>query len=126
MAKRFADLSRPPTGIRNACRPDLVGSDRDVHRRARPRIFRAMEFSGPRRTPLFADDPVGELRGLATLTDPDDEVAAVIDLAVIGARGDGKTQFIVHAIRALHAHAPAVEGAEQNLNRHVMRLVLDP
>jgi hypothetical protein len=85
-----------------------------------------MEFSGPRRTPLFADDPVGELRGLATLTDPDDEVAAVIDLAVIGARGDGKTQFIVHAIRALHAHAPAVEGAELDLNRDVMRLVLDP
>lgn len=85
-----------------------------------------MEFSGPRRTPLFADDPVGELRGLATLTDPDDDVAAVIDLAIIGARGDGKTQFIVHAIRALHAHAPAVDGAELDLNRDVMRLVLDP
>jgi hypothetical protein len=85
-----------------------------------------MEFSGPRRSPLFADDPIGELRGLATLTDPDDDVAAVIDLAVIGARGDGKTQFIVHAIRALHAHAPAMEGAEQDLNRDVMRLVLDP
>ncbi|MBX3156820.1 MAG: hypothetical protein KF773_12530 [Deltaproteobacteria bacterium] len=85
-----------------------------------------MEFSGPRRTPLFAEDPIGELCGLATLTDPDDEVAAVVDLAIIGARGDGKTQFIVHAIRALHAHAPAVEGAEQHLNRDIMRLVLDP
>ena len=85
-----------------------------------------MEFSGPRRTRLFANEPVGELRGLATLSDPDDEVAAVIDLAVIGARGDGKTQFIVHAIRALHAQAPAVEGAELELNRDVMRLVLDP
>ncbi len=84
-----------------------------------------METSGLRRTSLFAADPVGELRGLATLTDPDD-VGAVIDLAVIGARGDGKTQFIVHAIRALQAHAPAVPGAEQDLNRDIMRLVLDP
>lgn len=75
---------------------------------------------------MFAMDPVGELRGLATLTDPDDGVAAIIDLPVIGARGDGKTQFIVHAIRALHAHAPALQGAEQELNTSVMRLVLDP
>lgn len=85
-----------------------------------------MEYSVPRRQALFADDPVAELRGLGTLTEPDDDVAAVIDLAVIGARGDGKTQFIVHAIRALHAHAPALEGAEQRLNQDVMRLVLDP
>jgi hypothetical protein len=85
-----------------------------------------MEFSAPRRSPLFAADPVGELCGLATLTDPDDDVAAVIDLAIIGARGDGKTQFIVHAIRALHAHAPALAGPEQSLNQDVMRLVLDP
>jgi hypothetical protein len=77
------------------------------------------------RTRLFVDEPVGELRGLATLTDPDD-VSAVIDLAVIGARGDGKTQFIVHAIRAMHAHAPALDGAEQILNRDVLKLVLDP
>jgi hypothetical protein len=77
------------------------------------------------RARVFADEPVGELRGLATLTDPDD-VTAVIDLAVIGARGDGKTQFIVHAIRAMHAHAPALDGAEQMLNRDVLKLVLDP
>ena len=89
-------------------------------------IYGAMEFSVPRRLALFADDPVAELRGLGTLTDPDDDVAAVVDLAVIGARGDGKTQFIVHAIRALHAHAPALDGAEQRLNQDVMRLVLDP
>ncbi|HMG21917.1 MAG TPA: hypothetical protein VK607_11385, partial [Kofleriaceae bacterium] len=65
------------------------------------------------------------MRGLTTLTDPDD-AAAVVDLAVIGARGDGKTQFIVHAIRAMHAHAPALDGAEQLLNRDVLKLVLDP
>ncbi|HEX2691688.1 MAG TPA: hypothetical protein VHN14_33995 [Kofleriaceae bacterium] len=84
-----------------------------------------MNGSALPRTSLFADEPVGELRGLATLTDPDD-VTAVIDLAVIGARGDGKTQFIVHAIRAMHAHAPSLQGAEQLLNRDVLRLVLDP
>ena len=84
-----------------------------------------MKGSALPRTSLFADEPVGELRGLATLTDPED-VSAVIDLAVIGARGDGKTQFIVHAIRAMHAHAPALDGPEQVLNRDVLKLVLDP
>ena len=78
------------------------------------------------RVPLFASEPVPQLRGLATLTDPGDDVAAVIDLAVLGARGDGKTQFLVHAIRALQARASAVGGAEADLNRSVMRLVLDP
>jgi hypothetical protein len=78
------------------------------------------------RTRLFTEEPVNELRGLATLTDPDEEVSAVIDVPVIGARGDGKTQFIVHAIRALRAHAPALTGPEQGLNRDVLRVVLDP
>jgi hypothetical protein len=78
------------------------------------------------RVSLFESDPVPELRGLASLTDPDDDVAAVIDLAVLGGRGDGKTQFLVHAIRALQARAAAVTGAEADLNRAVMRLVLDP
>ncbi|HEX4456056.1 MAG TPA: hypothetical protein VH143_34585 [Kofleriaceae bacterium] len=78
------------------------------------------------RTPLFGEEPVHELRGLAALSDPDDPVAAVIDLPILGARGDGKTQFIVHAIRALRAHTPALIGAEQAMNREVMRAVLDP
>src|SRR5580692_1068131 len=78
------------------------------------------------RTALFSREPVPELRGLAALTDPDDDVAAVIDLAVMGARGDGKTQFLVHAIRALHGRAPALTGGEAEHNRAVMRLVLDP
>jgi len=85
-----------------------------------------MDASTPRRTSLFVDEPIAELRGLASLTDPDDEVAAVIDLAVMGARGDGKTQFLVHAIRALHGRAPALTGSEQELNLAMMRLVLDP
>jgi hypothetical protein len=78
------------------------------------------------RRQLFVDEPVPGLRGLAALGDPDDGVAAVIDVPVIGARGDGKTQFIVHAIRTLRAHAPALVGDEQALNRAVMRTVLDP
>ncbi|MGE5182027.1 MAG: hypothetical protein ACM31C_08190, partial [Acidobacteriota bacterium] len=82
--------------------------------------------SVPARVPLFASEPVPELRGLASLTDPADDVTAVIDLPVLGARGDGKTQFLVHAIRALQARSPALAGAEGELNRSVMRLVLDP
>jgi hypothetical protein len=85
-----------------------------------------MTAEGEPRLPLFADEPVRELRGLASLTDPGDRVAAVIDLPILGARGDGKTQFIVHAIRALRAHAPALAGSEQAMNREVMRAVLDP
>jgi hypothetical protein len=80
------------------------------------------------RVPVLGREEVPGLRGLASLTEPDpgDDVAAVLDVAVIGARGDGKTQFIVHAIRAMHAHAPALDGAEQRLNRDVLKLVLDP
>lgn len=129
MTMRFAGVEPP----RPTTQPRLAGKSREneemhaaVHRGDGSRIYGAMEFSVPRRSSLFADDPVAELRGLGSLTDPDDDVAAVIDFAVIGARGDGKTQFIVHAIRALHAHAPALEGAEQRLNQDVMRLVLDP
>src|ERR1700755_2949288 len=77
------------------------------------------------RTPLFASEPVGELGGLQALSDPGD-VSAVVALGGYGARGDGKTQFIVHPIRAMHAHAPALDGAEQVLNRDVLKLVLDP
>jgi hypothetical protein len=97
----------------------------NVHRPATSWIYGHMKGVALPRARVFADEPVGELRGLATLTDPGD-VTAVIDLAVIGARGDGKTQFIVHAIRAMHAHAPALDGAEQILNRDVLKLVLDP
>ena len=135
MTMRFAGVEPP-----RAARAEAPGEGRaragnahedagivaSVHRQARSGIYGAMECSVPRRLSLFPDDPIAELRGLGSLTDPDDDAAAVIDLAVIGARGDGKTQFIVHAIRALHAHAPALEGAEQRLNQDVMRLVLDP
>ena len=54
---------------------------------------------------LFESEPVAGMRGAASLTEPDDDVAGVVDIAVIGARGDGKTQFILHAIRTLDARA---------------------
>jgi hypothetical protein len=79
------------------------------------------------RRAVFAAEQVPGLRGLASLTEPDAEepVDAVIDLAVIGARGDGKTQLIVQAIRTLRAYAPELSGAEQQHHRDIMRVVLD-
>ena len=80
----------------------------------------------PTRRPLFATEEVPGIRGLAALTEPDDDrVAAVVDVAVIGARGDGKTQFIVHAIRTLRAYAPPLAGAEHQYNREVMQVVMN-
>ena len=71
-------------------------------------------------------EEVPGLRGLASLTEPDgDEVAAIVDVPVIGARGDGKTQLIVHAIRTLRAAAPDLAGAELAFNREVMGLVMN-
>jgi hypothetical protein len=118
----LVDLAAPRGRSRTR---SAANSQPAVHRTNGSWICRCMKGSALPRTSLFASEPVGELRGLQALTDPDD-VSAVIDLAVIGARGDGKTQFIVHAIRAMHAHAPALDGAEQVLNRDVLKLVLDP
>ena len=67
------------------------------------------------RSRLFGDEPVPGIRGLVSLTAPgaDEPVAGVIDVAVFGARSDGKTQFIAHAIRTLRAYAPADLDAEE-------------
>ena len=67
------------------------------------------------------------MRGLASLTEPadDEPVGAIVDLAVMGARGDGKTQFIVHAIRTLRAYAPHLTGAEHQYNREIMQVVMN-
>ncbi len=79
------------------------------------------------RVVVLGHEAVPGLRGLASLTapGPDDPVAAIIDLAVVGARGDGKTQFIVHAIRTLCAAAPELGPVELALNRDVMGLVMN-
>jgi hypothetical protein len=76
---------------------------------------------------VLGREEVAGLRGLASLTEPspDEDVAAIVDLAVIGARGDGKTQLIVHAIRTLRAAAPDLAGAELAFNREAMGLVMN-
>ena len=79
------------------------------------------------RRPVFLAEHIPGIRGLTALTepDPDEPVEGIVDVAVIGARGDGKTQFIVHAIRSLRAYGPALSGAEQQHHRDIMRVVLD-
>lgn len=79
------------------------------------------------RRAVFLSEHVPGIRGLTALTEPDEgePVDAVVDVAVIGARGDGKTQFIVHAIRTLRAYGPALIGAEAQHHRDIMKVVLD-
>jgi hypothetical protein len=79
------------------------------------------------RQQIFEDEEVAGIRGLTSLTEPEakDGVGAIVDVPVIGARGDGKTQFIVHAIRTLRAYAPVLEGTEQEYNRDVLQVVLN-
>jgi hypothetical protein len=79
------------------------------------------------RRALFDKEPVAGLSGLVGLTAPDDEVAGVVDVVVIGAKSDGKTQFITHAIRTLDAQAPAGLSTEEKLqNEKILGLVLNP
>ncbi|ACY14995.1 hypothetical protein [Haliangium ochraceum] len=79
------------------------------------------------RRPVFQGEAIEGMRGLASLTEPGDDepVGAIVDLAVMGARGDGKTQFIVHAIRTLRAYAPPLTGAEQRFHRDILDVVMN-
>lgn len=75
---------------------------------------------------MFPTDPGGVASSAASLTDPGDEVAAVVDLAVIGCRGDGKTQFILNAIRTLDAYAaPGLADVERENSQRIHRIALD-
>jgi hypothetical protein len=75
---------------------------------------------------LFPTDPGGVASPAASLTDPGDDVAAVVDLAVIGCRGDGKTQFILNAIRTLDAYAaPGLADVERENSQRIHRIALD-
>jgi hypothetical protein len=77
------------------------------------------------RRKLFPTDPGGVASGAASLTEGDD-AAAVIDLAVIGCRGDGKTQFILNAIRTLDAYAaPELRDVERENSQRIHRIALD-
>ncbi len=85
-----------------------------------------MAYDQAVRRKLFATDPGGVASSAASLTDPGDEVAAVVDLAVIGCRGDGKTQFILNAIRTLDAYAaPGLADVERENSQRIHRIALD-
>src|SRR5262249_2095447 len=80
------------------------------------------------RSVLFEKEPVPGLWGLAGLTAPgsDEGVALVVDAVVLGAKGDGKTQLITHAIRTLDARPAAGLGTEEQLqNEKILGLVLN-
>ncbi|HKA87992.1 MAG TPA: hypothetical protein VKE22_10015 [Haliangiales bacterium] len=78
------------------------------------------------RVALFAEEPAPGLSGLAGLTSPDDDVTAVVDAVVLGAKSDGKTQLITHLIRTLDAQAPPGLSEEERLqNDKILALVLN-
>jgi hypothetical protein len=55
----------------------------------------------------------------------DERVSAIVDIAVVGARSDGKTQFIAHAVRTLRAFAPPdLVGEERAGNDAVLEVVM--
>lgn len=77
---------------------------------------------------LFEAEPVAGMRGASSLTEPgvDDDVAGVVDIAVIGARGDGKTQFILHAIRTLDGRAcPELIEEERALSQRIKAVAMN-
>jgi hypothetical protein len=78
------------------------------------------------RTVLFDKEPVPGLSGLAGLTAPQGGVSLVIDIVVLGAKGDGKTQLITHAIRTLDARAAIGLSTDELLqNEKILHLVLN-
>ena len=80
------------------------------------------------RSVLFEKEPVVGLSGLAGLTapGPHDGVSRVADVVVLGAKGDGKTQLITHAIRTLDARpATGLSPDEQLQTEKILQLVLN-
>ena len=76
---------------------------------------------------LFPAGEPARLSGLANLTAPSasENVAAIVDVAVVGARSDGKTQFILHAIRTLGADVPDdLPESERGPTLDIMQVVL--
>lgn len=68
------------------------------------------------------------ISGLAGLTGPawNEPVAGVIDVVVFGAKSDGKTQFITHAIRTLEGVSPAgLSASERQQNEMILNLVVN-
>src|SRR5262245_730772 len=79
------------------------------------------------RVKLFPGGEPARLAGLSSLTapDPSEPVAALVDVAVVGARSDGTARFILHAIRTLGADVPdELPEAERAPTLDIMRVVL--
>lgn len=82
------------------------------------------------RFPLFSSPSegsgAGSIAGLASATEPgtDEPVRAVIDLALIGEVGAGKTELAATIIRTLRARAPELEAAEAADNQRALRAVV--
>jgi hypothetical protein len=75
---------------------------------------------------LFGQEIEGGLAGLGDATEPttDEPVRAVIDLALIGEAGDGKTELAATLIRTLRAHAPDLGPGEAANNQSALRAVM--
>ena len=68
-------------------------------------------------------DDVPDLVG-TTEPDPRDSVRAVIDLALLGGPGDGKTELAAAMIRTLRARAPELDPPESTDNRRALAAVM--
>lgn len=84
----------------------------------------------------MSEEPAYRLAGLNSLTSPkpDKGIAGVVDVIVVGAVEDGKTQFITQAIDAVHGRLPRGQGGlsmdeiEYNLfiHRTARRTLVNP
>jgi hypothetical protein len=82
-----------------------------------------------RQKELFVKEPVARLAGLTDLTAPgaDDGVGAIVDVVVVGAHDDGKTQFLSNLIWTLAAQPPAgLSPGEEAQSEHLRARALDP
>ncbi len=78
----------------------------------------------PRLVAARPDLPVPGCLASLTQPAPGAPVGAVIDLALLGARGAGKTQLLYLLIRTLRARAPELEGEEEAQHRALVAAAL--
>jgi hypothetical protein len=79
------------------------------------------------RTALYESGQPLPFAGLGSATEPaeEEQVFAVIDLLLLGASGDGKTQLLVNIARTLDARLPDLRGEEAEQAHELLRVVLD-
>ncbi len=80
----------------------------------------------PTRIPVFAEREQGLAPALAGLTQPGPAAAvgAVVDLAIYGGPGAGKTNLLYLWLRTLRARAPELDGAEADEQRALVTAAL--